>query len=153
VLGVIGAIAVAFVVVRSMGGSDEPESTTGEETSTVPGQTTTTAAPTSTTAALQVVASDASGSRYAVASNPFTVQLGFTSLCWVEVRRGGSTGEVLASEAFDAGDAPTFTESAIWIRLGYPPAASVTVNGLPLPAIAGTADPFNLELVAAPPAS
>jgi cytoskeletal protein RodZ len=152
VLGAIGAIAVAFILVRSSGRDDGSDQTTATPSSTVPdGQTTTTAAPTSTTAALQVVASDASGSRYTVATNPFTVQLGFTGQCWVEVRRGSSTGEVLESRAFDAGESPTFTESAIWIRIGYPRAASVTVNGLALPGIPAAADPYNVEISAATP--
>jgi hypothetical protein len=57
---------------------------------------------------------------------------------------------VLVAEAFDAGDAPTFTESSIWIRLGYPAAATVIVNGFALPAVPGT-DPFNIEITAATP--
>jgi hypothetical protein len=81
-----------------------------------------------------------------VATAPFTVQLRFASLCWIEVRRGGSTGPVLMADAMDAADAPTFTESAIWIRLGYPLAATVSVNGVALPANTGRTDPYNIEI-------
>jgi Domain of unknown function (DUF4115) len=98
----------------------------------------------------QLVASDASGSRYTVAASPFTVRLSFTGLCWVEARRGNSGGEVLVAQAYEAGDTPEFTESAIWIRLGYPAAATITVDGVALPPVPGT-DPFNIEITGGAP--
>jgi len=142
-------VAVAVVVARSTGVEDDSIPRTGPPESTVVDQATTTV--TTVPPAPQVVASDDSGSRYTIATSPFTVQLTFTGLCWVEVRRGGSDGEALLSGTFESGNSPTFTESSIWIRLGYPPAATVTVNGVALPPISGTNDPFNLEIAAGSP--
>ena len=146
-LSAIVAILVAFVVTRSTGGDERSTSTTTQASTTT---TTAGSATASTVGAPQLAASDASGLRYTVAASPFTVTLSFTSLCWVEVRRGGSGGEVLVADAFDAGDTPGFTESAIWIRLGYPSAATITVNGTPLPPVPGT-DPFNIEITSSTP--
>ena len=149
------AIVLAVVLISSLGGDDPSDPTTEAEASTTLDRTTTTgsitgAATTSTVAGPQLVASDAGGRRYTVATGPFTVQLSFASLCWVEARRGGSTGEVLVADAFNAGDTPTFTESAIWIRLGYPSAATVAVNGAPLESVPST-DPFNIEITTGAP--
>lgn len=150
-LSAIVAIGVAVVVARVTGGGDRSNPTTAPRASTVPDRPTTTAAvTTSTVAAPQLAAGDESGRRYTVTASPFTVQLSFTSLCWVEARRGDSGGEVLVADAFDAGDTPGFTESAIWIRLGYPAAATITVNGVPLPPVPGTG-PFNIEFTAGAP--
>jgi hypothetical protein len=157
VLGLIVAVVAVVLVVRATRGDDGDGSTatattaSPATTSTQPGATTTTAAATPSTAAAnapELVASDGGGRRYSVAAGPFTVRLGFTSLCWVEARRGGSDGQVLVADAFNAGDAPEFTESAIWIRLGYPAAATVTVNGVALAPVGGT-DPFNIEITVA----
>ena len=78
------------------------------------------------------------------------MQLSFTGLCWIEARRGGSGGEVLVADAFEAGESPAFTESAIWIRLGYPAVATITVNGVTLPPVHGSG-PFDVEITAGPP--
>jgi hypothetical protein len=147
ILGLLVAIILVFVIARSTeddGSSDE--ATTPDESTAVEGSTTS-AVPVTPPIATgpQLAASDASGSRYTIAANPFTVQLSFTSLCWIEARRGGSTGDVLVADAFNAGDTPEFTESALWIRVGYPAAATITVNGVALPAVAGT-DPYNIEI-------
>lgn len=150
-LSAIVAIVVAVVVNRSMGEGDRSNPTTAPQASTVPdGPTTTAAATTSTVVAPQLVASDESGRRYTVTASPFTVQLSFTGLCWVEARRGDSDGEVLVADAFEAGATVGFTESAIWIRLGYPAAATVAVNGVPLPPVPDT-DPFNIEITSGAP--
>jgi hypothetical protein len=145
-------LVVAFLVVRSVGGDDETSPTTTEAAATVPDGATTTGASATTTlpAGPQLVASDAGGSRYTVRTNPFTVQMSFTSLCWIEARRGGATGEVLVSRALNADETLGFTESAIWIRVGYPAAASIAVDGVAIPLAPGT-DPFNIEVTAAPP--
>jgi hypothetical protein len=140
------AVAVAVAVAVATGEGDDSTTTTPPE-STAAEQPTTTAAA-APVAGSQVVAIDDSGSRYLVTESPFTVQLSFAGPCWVEVRRAGSEGEVLASGAFEPGDTPVFTESAIWIRLGYPPSAIVTVNGVTLPPTGATADPRNIEIAA-----
>jgi hypothetical protein len=147
VLAAIAVIVIVIVMSRSDGGSDLSTPTSVPQ-STMPALPTTAAVPTPSTAvAPQLATSDASSRSYTVAASPFTVQLSFTGLCWVEARRGNSEGAVIVADAFDVGDAPTFTESAIWLRLGYPAAATVAVNGVPLPPIPGT-DPFNVQITA-----
>src|SRR5579875_495185 len=50
--------------------------------------------------------------------------------CWVEVRAGSSSGQVVTEETLAAGQQAKVTGPA-WIRLGDPPNAAVTVDGTP----------------------
>jgi hypothetical protein len=58
--------------------------------------------------------------------------------CWVEIRDGGPSGQIVFQGVLAAGQTETAPGPA-WLRVGDPPAVSVTVNGTPLtpPAMAG----------------
>jgi len=45
--------------------------------------------------------------------------------CWIEARRGGSTGPVLARRTLAQGESATFAAKRVWLRLGAPWNATV----------------------------
>ena len=63
--------------------------------------------------------------------------------CWMEARKGGSTGEVLFSGMLDEGGAKTFRQTALWLRLGAPAAVTIKAGSEVLPALEG-ADPIDV---------
>jgi hypothetical protein len=62
--------------------------------------------------------------------------------CWVEVRAGSPTGELLYAGTLAAGNTLRFNRERLWLRLGAAANVDVTVNGRP-----STVPPGTVELV------
>jgi hypothetical protein len=65
-----------------------------------------------------------------------------TGPCWIEARRGGSTGALLAQRTLAQGESATFSGRRIWLRLGAPWNATVMrgTHALRLPRTSGPVD-------------
>jgi cytoskeletal protein RodZ len=66
--------------------------------------------------------------------------------CWLEVRQDSSTGRVLYSGTLARGRTKVFRESALWLRVGNPPAISIRVGAKVTPALEG-AGPLILTII------
>jgi hypothetical protein len=98
-----------------------------------------------------VVASNTSAdaATYTVSSSQLNLILQASGRCWVELRSGSQTGQVIFSGTLTAGTSQAFQSSGgLWMRLGYPPGVTIKVDGyaLTLPA---TGSPFDVSLVGA----
>ena len=86
--------------------------------------------------AVSLVSADAQTASYEVQGTA-SIKLVGAARCWVEIREGAASGQVVYQGVLGPGQIETATGPA-WLRIGDPPAVSVTVNGTPLtpPAIA-----------------
>ena len=66
--------------------------------------------------------------------------------CWLEVRKDSPTGRVLYSGTLARGRTKVFRESALWLRVGNPPAISIRVGAKVTPALEG-AGPLVLTII------
>lgn len=62
--------------------------------------------------------------------------------CWVEVRAGSSTGEILYAGTLASGNSLRFNREKVWLRLGAASNVDVLVNGRP-----STVPPGTVELL------
>lgn len=60
--------------------------------------------------------------------------------CWVEVRAGSSTGELLYAGTLATGKALRFNREKLWLRLGAASNVDITVNGRPSSVPPGTVE-------------
>jgi hypothetical protein len=69
--------------------------------------------------------------------------------CWIELRAGSKTGQVIFSGTLPAGAHQAFqVSSGLWMRLGYPPGVTIDVDGQPL-TLPASAAPFDVSLIGA----
>jgi transcriptional regulator with XRE-family HTH domain len=65
--------------------------------------------------------------------------------CWVQVRRGDSSGAVLYEGTLHQGGALRFGAATLWLRLGAPASVDVTRGGQPLQRMVGSR-PLNITV-------
>jgi hypothetical protein len=63
--------------------------------------------------------------------------------CWLQARRGGPNGSVIAEQTLDQGQSLRLTDQHIWLRLGAPWNVQVKRGGQPV-RLASTTLPLNL---------
>jgi len=79
------------------------------------------------------------------------INISFTARCWVRVEQDG---RLVEEKNYEAGAGMHIGDgSETWIRLGFPAAAEVTVNGIPLENLSLISSPFNVTIRKAPPQS
>ena len=104
-------------------------------TPTVPLAPSTTVAP----SAVKLVSSTPTAASYQVTGASAIKVEDAGGACWVQIRRGGATGSVIFEGVLHPGQSQAPSGPA-WLRVGDPPAVTVTVNGTPItppPAAAG----------------
>jgi hypothetical protein len=148
-------VAVAGVLILNHRGASTPSASAAAHRPPAASPTTTAAAPTTvapTTTAVPapatpvVLASATSGAvTYQLVSPGASIRVTASGPCWLEVRAGGASGQVAYEGTLAAGQQSTVAGPA-WIRLGNPPAVSVTVNGVAVtPPGASSANPMDLQ--------
>ena len=114
-------------------------------TTTVPAPSTTASIPATSTVSL--VSSTASVASYEVDGVSTIKVVGSSGRCWVQLRQGSATGQVIFEGVLLPGQSQVLNGPA-WLRIGDPPAVAVTVNGTvlsPPPAAAGQPYDFVVE--------
>lgn len=79
------------------------------------------------------------------ATTPATTSLTISATrgdCWVEVRAGSSTGQILYAGTLTTGNTLRFDRERLWLRLGAASHVDVVVNGRP-----STVPPGTVELL------
>jgi len=70
--------------------------------------------------------------------------LTFTGNCWVRIEQDG---RLIEEKTFLPGDRKILGDSnETWIRLGYPPAAVIEVNGFAIEGLTRVTNPFNITI-------
>lgn len=94
--------------------------------------------------------STASGTAtYHLGSRSASIVVSARGACWLEVRAGSPSGQVIYEGTLEAGQRSSITGPA-WIRIGDPPKVTVLVNGMRLgPPGAEEAVPLNLQFTVA----
>jgi len=124
--------------------SRRPAAPVRSATTSVPAPTTTAAPPASTVPPEPAVLVSANGgtATYQLTSPTASIVVKANGPCWIEVKAGSPTGQVVVEETLSAGQRSSVTGPA-WIRLGDPPHVAVTVDGTPMSvARRGTAVPL-----------
>lgn len=110
-----------------------------------PQPVTTTTLPPPPPPAVRLVSSTSAQATYDVVGSPLT-KLVASGRCWVEVRQGSSTGKILYEGVMTAGQSKDLA-GPLWLRLGYPEAVAVTINGTSLNAPGlSSGQPYNLAV-------
>jgi hypothetical protein len=123
-----------------------PAAAIAEPAATLPAPSTT-----ATTAVPAVlVSSDSQGAHYNLASSA-TVELVPSSPCWVEIRAGGATGQLVFQGLVRPGERrPIPATTPVWLRLGNPPGVAIVVNGTALqPPGRTSSQPYNFTFAPA----
>ena len=131
--------------------SRRPAAPVRSATTSVPAPTTTAAPPASTVPPEPAVLVSANGgtATYQLTSATASIVVKANGPCWIEVKAGSPTGQVVVEETLSAGQRSSVTGPA-WIRLGDPPHVAVTVDGTPMSVPgAGTAVPLDLQFTLA----
>ena len=107
-----------------------------------------TAAPPTTTTVpampASLVSKTASTATYQLTGSP-TINFVGSGSCWIEIRQGDQTGQILFQGVLSSGSQKSQT-GPFWVRLGNPAAISVQINGKVLNQPANTTDnPYNLQ--------
>ena len=92
-----------------------------------------------------LVSANAGTATYQLTSPTASIVVKASGPCWIEVKAGNPTGQVVVEETLSAGQRSSVTGPA-WIRLGDPPHVAVIVDGtaMSVPG-AGTAVPIDLQ--------
>ncbi len=70
--------------------------------------------------------------------------LSFTGNCWMRIEQDG---RLIEEKTYRSGDTKNFGDSTeTWLRLGYPPAASIKVNGFEIEDLIQFTDPVNITI-------
>lgn len=144
---IVAGSAAAAVMLR--GGASPAASTTAtksvvslpsgsEPTNTKPAATTTT-----TTLPVSLVSSTQQAAVYRVTGTA-QISIDASGRCWVEVRQGTQSGPVVFTGTLTQGSTKAVSGPA-WVRLGNPPAVSVSVDGTPISRPTAAGSPYNLE--------
>lgn len=145
---VVALLAVTAAAVVERDGDGAGTDRTAGVTTTVGPATTLPGTPPSPPAPQLLVpaSADAAGARYVVAAPALDVVVtAIGADCWARVR--GGDGVVMFEGTIPAGESRSFPgQPAATVRLGNPPAAGVTVNGVPLEIPQREAVPFEISV-------
>lgn len=109
-----------------------------------PRPATSTTTTTVTTLPVSLVSSSPQAAVYRL-SGAAQISINASGPCWVNIRQGNQTGPVIFSGTLGPGSTKSVSGPA-WVRLGNPPAVSISVNGTALsPPATAAGVPYNLE--------
>ena len=139
-------VAVAVVAGLAMlgggGGGNPSAQRSVPPSSSVPGPT----APTTALAPVVAISHDSQEARFRLAQPGAVIELAPVSSCWVQIRLGSATGQVVFTGTLRPGDRrPLPAGQAVWLRIGNPPGMAIQVNGTPLAISApDNSQPYNV---------
>jgi hypothetical protein len=139
----IVAMAVVIAAGHGKGGAHKTAgATTTRPHTTSPSTTTTRPAPTTTAPLL--VANVGSKTDFTVSKVSYTLVVQTTNgACWVDVR--SPTGTALFSGTLSVGASQSVTAGAMTVRLGNPAAATLSIDGTPVPIDLTAGSPLTLH--------
>jgi len=144
------ALALVAAGVGAFLGLERPAKTTGARLaapSTTSGPVTSTTTPTTQPPPFVELSSGGGTDSYSVSGSPLELTLSAVGRCWVELRQGSPSGPMVFTGILGPGQSRSFQSAqGLWLRLGYPPGMTMTVNGHTLPLPANPA-PLNVELL------
>ena len=86
--------------------------------------------PPNRTATATATSTGPTSATYVVTATPIDLTVAASNRCWVELRSGSASGPLLFEGLLVAGSSHVFSNpSGVWLRLGYPPAVRVQVDG------------------------
>ena len=135
------AVGVALVLARH-GQSATPSAQRSAPAASATGA----GAPTTAASPVVSVSRDSQEARFRVVQAGAVVELAPVSSCWVQIRMGSATGQVVFTGTMRQGDRRALPAGQpVWLRIGNPPGMAIEVNGSPL-AISEPANsqPFNV---------
>jgi len=141
-LVVVAAAVVVGLAMIGGGHGGPPSAQRSLPPPTVPGPTT----PTTALAPVVPISHDSQGARFRLAQPGAVIELAPVSVCWVQIRIGSATGQVVFTGTLRPGDRrPLPAGQAIWLRIGNPPGMAIRVNGTPLEISApDNSQPYNV---------
>jgi RodZ C-terminal domain len=151
--GVAGAAALGLVLTLAVGsghGGNSP-SHRAASAQTVPRTAPPTTTPATTVPAPAVLATSSSpdAAVYTVPTGPVSLVLTSTNRCWVELRSGSPTGDLVFQGVLSPGEHQTFSNlTGLWLRLGYPSGVTIQIDRTTI-TIPPSSSPFDITVLLA----
>ncbi|MDA8047173.1 MAG: DUF4115 domain-containing protein [Actinomycetota bacterium] len=77
------------------------------------------------------------------------LSLSAANRCWVELRSVSASGPLVYAGVLSAGSVRSFAAPGLWLRLGFPEAVRIQVDGRPI-TLPASADPYDVTVQSTP---